>query len=75
MGGVLLIRGEPGLSETSVERLPRASRRRDASPPEHRPLFPRQNHGMRLTLAELDRPVGERFWFPFTYDEAVSAIM
>jgi GNAT superfamily N-acetyltransferase len=25
---------------------------------------------MRLTLAELDRPVGERFWFPFTYDEA-----
>ncbi|QOC89675.1 N-acetyltransferase [Micromonospora craniellae] len=25
---------------------------------------------MRLTLVELDRPVGERFWFPFTYEEA-----
>jgi GNAT superfamily N-acetyltransferase len=25
---------------------------------------------MSLTLVELDRPVGERFWFPFTYEEA-----
>jgi len=25
---------------------------------------------MSLTLVELDRPVGERFWFPFSYEEA-----
>lgn len=25
---------------------------------------------MSLTLVELDRPVGERLWFPFTYEEA-----
>lgn len=25
---------------------------------------------MSLTLVELDRPVGERFWFPFTHEEA-----
>jgi hypothetical protein len=25
---------------------------------------------MRLTLVQLDRPMGERFWFPFAYEEA-----
>lgn len=25
---------------------------------------------MNLTLVELDRPTGERLWFPFTYEEA-----
>jgi hypothetical protein len=25
---------------------------------------------MSLTLVELERPVGERFWFPFTHEEA-----
>ncbi|MFJ8582861.1 hypothetical protein [Micromonospora sp. NPDC093277] len=25
---------------------------------------------MSLTLVEIDRPVGERAWFPFTYEEA-----
>jgi GNAT superfamily N-acetyltransferase len=30
----------------------------------------RQNHGMSLTLVELERPAGERHWFPFTYEEA-----
>ena len=25
---------------------------------------------MSLTLVELERPEGERFWFPFTYEEA-----
>lgn len=30
----------------------------------------RQNHCMALMLVELARPAGERFWYPFTYEEA-----
>ncbi len=30
----------------------------------------RQNHGVSLTLVELERPEGERHWFPFTDEEA-----
>ena len=30
----------------------------------------RQNHSMSLTLVELEYPAGERFWFPFTDEEA-----
>lgn len=32
--------------------------------------FMSQNIGVHITLVEIDRPVGDRFWFPFNYEEA-----
>lgn len=29
-----------------------------------------QNDGVNIALAKIDRPIGERFWSPFSYEEA-----